>query len=131
MASDSIRQGRELRQKLTNEQELVIDYLMQTFAEVDSSSREEWIALFKKDLDPDRELKIWMAMAKAYRSYCDHHPVDLATRKEVYQVVLMRSVMEGDSIWNYLELNYLTLEDAKEIEKAYPFDPQPIQVYDE
>ncbi|UTW61073.1 hypothetical protein KFE98_13730 [bacterium SCSIO 12741] len=131
MASDSIRQGRELREKLTGEQDLVIDYLMQTFADVDSTSKEDWVALFKKDLDPDRELKIWMAMAKAFRSYTDQHPSDLETQKEVYEVVLILSVMEADSIYPYLDLKYLSEEDVKEIANAYPFEPQPIQVYDE
>lgn len=47
-----------------------INALQQTFAEVDPTPLAKWVEDFKRDVDPERELRIYEAMAQAYRAYC-------------------------------------------------------------
>jgi hypothetical protein len=47
---------------------------------------EETITDFKRDLNPDNEIKIWLTMAEAYQNYLDSkkEKIDLNTKIEVY-----------------------------------------------
>lgn len=98
------------------------------FAEVDGTSLEKWIDDFKRDLDPEGNVKIWEDMAVAYTSFCDKKELPLDTRKEVFKVVLMRSMMSDEDVLSSLELKHISVDDAKTIIAAYPGEAKPIEV---
>ena len=66
--------------------------LQAVFVEVDGQPVEQWVDNFKRDLDPDHELDIWEMMAKAYTAYCSKRTLTPEAKKEVYKVVLLRSM---------------------------------------
>jgi hypothetical protein len=125
---NQIQQGPIVRDSLTPKQLEQIEYLYNTFHEVDATSKEKWIEDFKRDQNPDREIEIWMMMANAYTNYCLKAEFDLNIKKEVYQVVLLRSSVTEEEVLKHLNLVHLTNEDASEIMQYYTLKAKPIRV---
>jgi hypothetical protein len=102
--------------------------LQETFAEVDPSPLEKWVDDFKRDQDPEREIRIQEAMATAYSAYCSGRSLTLAAKRDVYQVVLLRSGAADAEVLSHIKLSTLSLDDAKAVLKLYPMAPAPITV---
>ncbi|MGY8771607.1 MAG: hypothetical protein ACKVH8_24590 [Pirellulales bacterium] len=99
-----------------------------TFADVDESSLDKWIDDFKRDLDPESNIRIWEDMVVAYDSFCKNQDLQLETREEVFKVVLLRSMMPDNDVLSRLELEHITIDDVKSILAAYPGKAKPIEV---
>ena len=128
---NNIQQGPIVHDSLSSEQIEKIEFLHETFQEVDSTSLDKWIEDFKRDFNPDEEINIWMAMATAYNDFCDTHELTLDTKNEVYMVLLMRSSVEEDVVLESIELKHLSEEEAKEVMSGYTLEPDPIEVISE
>ena len=72
---------------------------------------------------------IWEDMQLAYSSYCKDRELPLETRKEVFKIVLMRSMMPDADVLARLELEHLPVDDVPTILDAYPGDAKPIEVF--
>jgi hypothetical protein len=83
---NEIRINEVVHDTLTSDQLAKIKKIHSTFQEVDKISLEETITDFKRDLNPDNEIKIWLTMAEAYQNYLDSkkEKIDLNTKIEVY-----------------------------------------------
>lgn len=99
-----------------------------TFADVDGSPLDEWISDFKRDVEPESNVKIWEDMKVAYENYCDGRELSLEMRKEVFRVVLFRSMASPEEVLERIELSVLSAADASEIMRAYPSEPKPIEL---
>lgn len=128
---NTIQQGPIIRDSLTSSQIKNIEYLYNTFKEVDNTSREKWIEDFMRDQNPDSEIEIWMMMANAYNSYIQENEFDIDIKKEVYQIVLMRSTAPENEVLTHLNLVHLSEKDARKIMQAYKLDAKPIRVIKE
>ena len=117
---NEIQQGPIQRESLSAEQMERIRALQSVFVEIDGQTTEQWADNFKRDVNPDKELAIWERMANAYTSYCGKHEnLTLDTRKEVYKVILLRSMASPDDVIARLELAILTEQEAREIMASY------------
>jgi hypothetical protein len=92
-------------------------------AEVDPAPLEEWIEDVTRFHNPERELKMYEGMAKAYRAYCKGKTLSHEAKMEVYQVVLLRSGAKDSVVLPQLNLKELSLADAKGILRHYPLPP--------
>jgi hypothetical protein len=110
-----IQPGPSWHDALTPAQLDRIRELQTVFSEVDGQTFEQRVEGFKHDLNIDRELSIWGVMAKAYSSYCAKHSLTPAGKKEVFQVVLLRSMASEEDVLSRLELTVITKADAIEI----------------
>ncbi len=128
MDPNEIQQGPIVSDTLTALQLKRIDYLYNTFKEVDPTSKEKWVEDFKRDQNPDREIEIWEMMANAYNSYCDGKTIALDVKKEVFKLVLMRSGLSEAETLTQLKLEFLTKEEAKRILNAYTLEAKAIRV---
>ncbi|MBC8754189.1 hypothetical protein H2O64_05865 [Kordia sp. YSTF-M3] len=126
---NTIEQGPILNKTLTDKQIEQITYLFETFKEVDPTPKEKWIENFKRDLNPDNEIAIWMMMANAYTSFCKDKTISLATKNEVFKLVLIRSSLPENEVLQEIDLSYLSEDDAKSILAAYTLDAKPITIY--
>ena len=115
------------RTSLTEAEMARVQRLQKTFSEVDPSPIEKWVDDFKRDLNLERELSIWEGMATAYETYTASNNLTLEAKKEVFQVVLLRSGAPEDEVIKHLELNTLTVNDAKVIMVLFPNRPEPIR----
>ncbi|MBI3465203.1 MAG: hypothetical protein HY000_19430 [Planctomycetes bacterium] len=69
--------------------------------------------------DPDRELLVWERMAKAYQAYCNGRTLSPNAKKEVYRVVLLRSMAPEQEVLERIKLEELSREDAIAVMKGY------------
>jgi hypothetical protein len=113
---------------LTEEQMSRVKRLQSTFSEADPSPLEKWMEDFRRDANPENELKIWEAMAKAYESFTTNRNLTLDAKKEVFQVVLLRSGAPEGDVLQHLKLKVLTEKDAREIMALFVEKPKPITV---
>ena len=125
---NEIQQGPTLHDTLPEKLLTRIKSVHATFADVDGTPLDKWIDDFKRDLDPEGNISIWEDMEVAYDSYCKNRDLPLDTRKEVFKVVLMRSMMSDDDVLARLELEHITIDDVKSILAAYPGEAKPIDV---
>lgn len=115
----TIQPGPIRRDALSDEQMARIRPLQATFAEVDGQTVEQWVDSFKRDVDPDQELRVWERMAKAYQAYCDGRKLSTETKKEVYRVVLLRSMASEQDVLERANLKELSREDAFAVMKGF------------
>src|SRR5438874_4185177 len=106
-------------ERLTAPQMKRIKRLQETFHDVDPSPAEKWVEDFKRDRDPEREIRIFEGMAQPYRAYCSQRKLTLDAKKDVYQVVLLRSGAPDSEVLPHLQLKALSIDDAKNILKQY------------
>lgn len=116
---NEIQPGPMQRDSLSDSQMERVRTLQKVFVEVDGKSVDEWVDNFKRDLDPERELAIWEKMSSAYSAYCDDRDLSVEAKKEVYKVVLLRSMASEADVLQRLELSVLSQDDAKEIMMGY------------
>ena len=113
---------------LTEEQMTRVRHVQKTFSQVDSSPIEKWVEDFQRDANPDRELSLWETMANAYETYTSSKNLGLDAKKEVFQVVLLRSGAPDEEVLKHLKLKVLTEKDAKEIMADFTAKPEPIRI---
>jgi hypothetical protein len=116
---NQLKPGNIKHEQLTDAQIARIRKVQSVFAEVDPSSLDEWIDNFKRDAHPDRELFVWEKMANAYSRYVTGKDLSLEAKKDVFQVVLLRSGAAEDEVITHMNLQILTEKDAREIMKFY------------
>lgn len=121
-----LQPGPVRHEQLTAAQLDRIKKLQRTFQEVDPSPLEKWVDDFKRDRDPERELRIYEAMASAYDAYCTGRALTPAAKQDVYQVVILRSGAPDAEVLPRLKLRVLSIDDARDILKLYRMDPAPI-----
>jgi hypothetical protein len=115
----TIQPGPVWHDALTPDQLDRVRELQTVFAEIDGQTFEQRAEGFTHDLNIDRELKIWGVMARAYRGYCAKHPLTPAGKKEVFKIVLLRSMASEEDVLSRLQLSVLTKDDAIEVMRGY------------
>lgn len=126
--SNQLHPGPIRHPTLTDAQVQRIKTLQQTFRDVDPMPLEKWLEDFKRDLNPEREIRIYEVMAKAYRDYSAGKKLTQQAKEDVFQVVLLRSGAPESEVLPRLKLKTLSLDDAKEILQHYNTAPVPVTV---
>lgn len=127
---NSIQLSEVRHDSLTQSQLDRIQFVYQSFEEVYPSTLEETITNFKRDLNPDNEIKIWEHMAVVFTKYASENPTPdkLEHRKEAFKLILMRSMMNNESAISESELTLLSEYEIKSILENYSFEAKPITV---
>src|SRR5262249_20201734 len=113
---------------LTPTQLARIGTLQQVFSDVDETSLDKWIEDFKRDQDLEREIRIYEGMAEAYRAYCADKTLTAQAKRDVYQVVLLRSGRQEAEVIGGVTLQPPSVSDAREVLRLYRVPPAPISV---
>ena len=116
----------EVVSDLSPEQIQKIKIIHQTFSEVDESTLEQMINDFKRDLHPENEIEIWLRMANAYKGYLSKNKKNPEEKKEVFKLILSRSMMNAEEAVENSELKYLSIAEAEEVLSFYNNIPQPV-----
>lgn len=118
--ASELQPGPLLRDELTPEQLRRIAAIRQVLAQVEQSSPEEFNDGFKRDLHPDRELAVWEHIAKTYQTYTERHQLSLAAKKEVFNLLLLRSMTTSlEDILAHYRLKILTPKEAQAVIDSY------------
>lgn len=108
-----------------------IGFIYKTFTEVQPSTLEETITDFKRDQNPDNEIAIWLSMASAYQKFVQKKGtgLNIASKKEAYKLILLRSEMGGKEAVAEAKPKLLSPADVADILSFYDQAPEPIKVY--
>ncbi len=115
----SVQRGPIRRDSLSDEQMARIRALQVVFVEMDGLTVERWVDNFKRDVNPELELRVWERIARAYRAYCDGRQLSAAARKDVYRVALLRSMASERDVLERVELEALSRDEAIEVMKGF------------
>jgi hypothetical protein len=96
-----------------------IHKLRGALAEVYHSPIEKWVDNFKRDADPDKELAVWEKIADSYTRYCSKRLLSIEAKKDVFQLLLLRSMASEKEVLNHIKLKTLTVAEAKETMKEF------------
>lgn len=118
----------EVVSDLTSEQIEKIKNIHQIFEEVDKSSLEQTITDFRRDLHPEDEIEIWLQMANTYKSYLHKNKKNLNEKKEIFKLILSRSMMDFEEAIENSNLKYLSKKEAQEVLSFYKTTPKPLIV---
>ncbi|RKS02858.1 hypothetical protein [Flavobacterium sp. 102] len=125
----NIKLNEVIHDSLSKEQIHKIEKIQSTFAEVYPVSLEETITNFKRDQNPDSEIEIWLEMANTYEKYLNsENKLDLKTKKEVFKLILSRSMMPEEEAIENSKLEILTKDKAKKVLSYYSMKADPIDV---
>ena len=126
----NLRLGPIIHESLSEEQIEKIKFIQETFEEVYPVSLDETITNFKRDKNPDSEIKVWLSMANTFQTFALKSSGEgmLERRKEAFKLILMRSMMSEKEAISSSELKLLDKNEIQEILNNYTLDAKPIQV---
>jgi len=122
--------NRRADKDLSAQQKKRITLIQQALIEVNDTSLEETLNNFRKDLNPDREIEIWEAIAGAYQQMLRKMPAaSLEEKQEIYRLLLLRSSMSAEEAIAQANLSTLSEATAKEVLELYNLNPKPFLIY--
>ena len=93
------------------------DYLRQiqsAFAEHRNLSLDEWEDGFRRDANPEREIALWSHAADIYVEFTSAED-SYDRRVDVYRCIVACLTTSPDSVWNVLEPERLTRDEAQRV----------------
>jgi hypothetical protein len=129
MNAKDIQLSPVVHDSLTSEQLEKVKKIHSVFSEVDSSSLETTITNFRRDMNPDKEIAIWLSMADAYEKFTSNNSkIDLNKKQDAFKLILLRSMMPDDEAINQGKIKYLSDKEIREILRYYNESPTPVTV---
>lgn len=114
---------------LTAEQSDRVEILKMQLAQVHPDKIEEMLSGFSRDKNPEKEIKIWECITKAYLTIEQVAFASDELRHEAFYLLLMRSWSPASKVLSDYKLKHLTSKAAKRLLRAYELKPMPISVY--
>ncbi|TNI27145.1 GIY-YIG nuclease family protein [Aeromonas veronii] len=111
---------------LTQEQKHRIILINKVFAIVFPQSKKETIEDFSRDHNPDREIRIWEHMAKAFMKISENPFINNELKSEAFSLLLMRSMKSTSDVLREHKLVSINEKQARALLKAYELKPKPI-----
>ena len=127
--TQNVEAGPIRHETLTPEQINRLRTVQATLEEVDASPLEKWIDDFKRDVNPDREIDIYEAIAHAYQAFCSARSRTPAQKQDAYGLLLERSGTTDDNALRNYKLKSLTGGEARELLSHYNKSAEAIQVF--
>ncbi len=111
----SLKRGPLRRESLSDDQMARVRRFHATLAEVDGFTLEERVDHFKRDVHPDAEIEVCEAIAAAYERFCSSRELSADAKRDVYGLLLLRSMMPEEAVLKQAKLKALTEQDALEL----------------
>jgi len=127
---EKITPGSVVHTSLNESQLEKIKEIHKVLEEVNPISIEETIKNFKRDQYPDKEIEVWLTIAESYKKFSSKNLNDtlLNKRKEIFQLLLTRSLMSENEVLHSFTPKILNELEVKEILNSYQLDKKPIKI---
>lgn len=103
-------------ENLSEDQLVKIKSIHKTFEEVYPITLEETITNFKRDLNIDKEINLWMKMRETFQNVLNKKQYGkVEERKEVFKIILMRTMMPKNKVKSNMDIKELSKNDANYI----------------
>ena len=127
--TEDVRPQPNRQSKLTPGQLTRVQKLQTDLVEVDPSSLDKWVEDFEKDRNPEKEIRVWEAMDAAYHSYCSKHHLSSAAKKDVINILLLRSTTSNETeILKRAQPSVLSSTEVRAVIASYKGEASPIEV---
>ncbi|PML81992.1 hypothetical protein BCT69_01225 [Enterovibrio norvegicus] len=113
---------------LTSEQKTRLCVIKDVFDVVFPQEASKYHENFSCDQNPDREIKIWEHMAKAFMKVSTTPFIAYEFKREAFFLLLMRSMKSTDEVLINRDENIINNKQAKLLLKAYELKPKPLRV---
>ena len=111
---NQIRSGPNRQGKLSEEQLDQIKSIHLTFLEVYPVSLEETIANFQREKNVGQQIDLWLTMQISYLAIIkEKNYTDINIKKEVFQLILMSTMLSVDQLPSKVEIKILTKSDLE------------------
>jgi hypothetical protein len=123
---DKIIPGPIVHNELSEEQIEKITKIQATFSDIYPISLEDTITNFKRDQNPDSEIRVWENMMHAYETFISKNPaINSEKRSEAFKLILTRSMMDENKVRAQTEFNILNENEVNEIFSYYTKESKP------
>ncbi len=115
-----IKQGDIRHTTLPDELVERIKKFKELLGDVDKSTLDETIDNFKRDMHPEKEVRIWEHIASVYNAYITEKSItDFNTRREIFSIILRLSM--GMELKDFNDIKILNKEQLENI--IYNYNP--------
>jgi len=112
---------------LSEEQIKRITKIQAAFSDIYPISLEDTITNFKRDRNPDSEIRVWENMMHAYETFISKNPeINVEKKSEVFKLILTRSMMDENKVRAQREFNLLNENEVNEIFSYYTKESKPL-----
>jgi len=125
---NSIQLGPIIHDSLPDELLERIRRISSIFEVVDGVGYEQAVDLYKRDPNPETNIRIFEEMARVYQSFCEGRCSTHSERMDVYRLVLLSSMFPKHEVLDRVELQMISEEEAGSIISQYSLEPEPIPV---
>ena len=110
-----LRPGPIRHASLSDELLTKIRRIHSVFVEVDGTTLEERETQLRRDVHPEIEVATWEQMADAFERFCGSRELSHDAMRDVYSLVLMRSMTSVADALKRVERTVLSEEDARRV----------------
>lgn len=120
--------GPIVHDQLSDEQIEKITKIQSAFSDVYQISLDETITNFKRDRNPDNEIRVWLNMMQAYEKFISKDPeITVEKKSEVFKLILTRSMMDENKVRNQADFKILNENEINEIFGYYNLESKPVK----
>lgn len=112
---------------LNEEQKFRVGILMKIVKDIYPCDLEEWMDGFMKDYNPEKEIKVWEAIARAYIRLAKYN-ISKDHNGEILKYLLMRTWSKKSVVLKNIKDNEIPLELISKILDGYDMKPRPITI---
>ncbi len=116
--SNKLKQNEYQHPPFEGERKERVSKIHQNLKDVNNNSYLEWEDGFRRDANPDNEIKIWEHIISTYQKYVS----ELSSQQEkndIYQVAVVCSYSEEDVVLDQIRISSITKKKAKAIVYDY------------
>ena len=99
------------------------------FYEIDGVSFEQAVAMNEEDANPESNIAIFEEMVRVYKEFSDNRTLSIYEKKEIYNVLLLRTFYGEEECVKRLELKELPFENALHLIRQYKLESAPVVIY--
>lgn len=119
--------GPIVHDELSEEQIKKITQIQAVFSDIYPISLQDTITNFKRDRNPDNEIRVWENMMHTYQTFIAKNPeINVEKKSEVFKLILTRSMMDENKVRSQTEFKILNENEVNEILASYTLESKPI-----
>jgi len=116
--SNKLKQNEYQHPSFEGERKARVSKIHQGLKEVNSNSYLEWEDGFRRDANPDNEIKIWEHIISIYQKHVSEFSSQ-QEKNDVYQVAVVCSCSEEDVVLDQIKISSISKKKAKAIVYDY------------
>lgn len=128
IAPENLRSSPVGTSALSKAQQLRVKIVSMIFGAILPEEEMKWAENFSRDSNPEKELRIWEHMAKAFMSVSELEFASESVKTEAFYLLLVRSWASSDEAFETIKRKHLSSKAAISLLKQYKLPPTPLTI---